>query len=573
MNREVRRELIASIQSEAEGRRARSAADIVAGVRGGDFAKATGDLLFFTQPEWLEQRLDEIFEELSGKDSSPVLEFFIKLAVDLQSFLPEWNLRPRMDHGTIAGLAEAVIEQLGRHEERNAGMAKEALAELRRRHTARIIAEGVDAEEAATEADSLVGNSVSGYVRNMGALIRESNLFSASIARRRGELTTEIGNDYAVFLQHVIWMGGSFCTTNPVLIKVAWDTDPGYWNDKVDGVIRNTHTPEEIGQLLEGPVEKLEEAVFALNSSITMAVVLENCRLLRDIFLHTGGSQGYVSLQVNPTIHDDAERMVNEARELYGQLEDALCGVPNVVFKLPSTAPGLAAAEALTSEGVGVTITLTFSVFQSLGFAEVLRRGNQLTSYIAIMNGRMAFPVRDELVRLGVSGGEEAARLAGVAVARKAAKLLYAPGSSSWSEGGDERVKIMVASLRIYDDGTPEGWIPDVSELWGIPLITVFPNVRRSFDLGDRPLSPTINEIPEDTLDKLCGSRIFRQAWWVTGDGDTRRPDVPITLAEADTRLLTSWQPVSDTLHQFIENYRQMGDMVVERLRAVAGDG
>ena len=59
-----------------------------------------------------------------------------------------------------------------------------------------------------------------------------------------------------------------------------------------------------------------------------MAVVEENCRLLRGIFLVTEGREGYVSLQVNPKNHYDGEAMVREASALYGDLEKRLGGVP-----------------------------------------------------------------------------------------------------------------------------------------------------------------------------------------------------------------------------------------------------
>ena len=565
----IQSELKSRIRRETEIRRCRTEENIRTAIENGDIISATGDLIFHTPADRFAARLEAILDSLGRTSAPEALEFLVKLAIDLHSFVPEWNLRQGLSQVAIDAAAAQVLGVLRLYESKEAAAATALCTRLRREHTTRVTAEGVeDAALAAAEAEALLGDSLADYVKNMGNLIRGSNLYKASLSRQRGENSTEIGNDYAVFLQHVLWMGATFCTTNPVLIKLAWDTDPEYWNRRADGII--TDSIDDTKALLAAGPDKLLQAVYEINSKLTMAVVLENCRLLRDIFLVTEGRQGYVSLQVNPVVHEDAGQMVSEARKLYQELEDEIGGVPNVVFKLPSTAPGLEAAAVLTADGIGVTITLTFSVFQTLGFAEVLKRGNQLVSYIAIMNGRMAFPVRDEIEVLEIDGGAEAARWAGVAVARKAAGAIYS--SDRGPNVDSERVRIMIASLRIYDDGREGGWIPDVSELWGIPLITVFPNVRRAFDSTPRDARPDAvdDPLPAGIVETLNHSTIFRQAWWIPGDPDLEKPAVPISLEKDDGVLLTQWQPVNDTLTQFIDFFRQMGDLVVGRIQACA---
>jgi transaldolase len=367
----------------------------------------------------------------------------------------------------------------------------------------------------------------------------------------------------------MIWLGGSFVTTNPVLIKVAWDTDAKRWNDRVDGLIRSRYGAEEIAELLQDKGQRLQKAVTAINSLVTMSVVEENCRLLRDIFLLTEGTEGYVSLQVNPKNHDDADLMVAEAKGIYEDLRTRLEGIPNVVFKLPATSAGLRAAEKLTGEAIGVTITVSFSVFQAFEFAKVLSRGEALVCYIALMNGRMAFPVRDEMKRLGVVKGEEAARWAGVEVARKSYHRLYDPEDQGGLGIDPSRVRLLIASLRIYDD-----WLPDISELWGSPVITFFPNVRRKYDSHSRELEglSILNDTPSDDMETLMESEIFRQAWWLPGDPQDQSPTKVLTLAEADREDLVAWEPVAATLNQFVDLYDQMGQMVLERMAHLASE-
>ena len=564
----------------------------------GEIVRAVGNLLFHTAPDVLDEKLRVVLDNTSrtvtSGDVAPqtrVLDFLVSLAIGLRSFLPNWVLSPALDSVAIDALAKKVTDALEKLTLIAGQAAAELAARVRKETISRLKAEGIsDENRAGTMANSLMGDSLVDYVTNIAAELLRSNLMRAAEARFQGQTQTQIGNDYAAFLQYVIWLGGSFVTTNPSLVKLAWDTDTELWNKKVDTLILSKYTPNQLSNLLRGSQSELDAAIEMINSAVTMAVVQENCRLLRDIFLVTEGREGYVSLQVNPKNHDDWQQMVTEAKNLYVSLENQFGGVPNVVFKLPATAAGLSAAEKLTSEGIGVTITVEFSVFQALGFAEVLNRGKMLVAYLALMNGRMAYPVRDEMKTKGVPGGVEAARWAGVEVARKAYRKLYAPPHEGGLGVDSERIKLLIASLRIYDD-----WIPDVSELWGCPVITVFPNVRRKFDISPatRPatarcyaetsgqgLPPAqvrglidftgdavLKATPEEQLKVLFESEIFRQAWWVPGDPEKYKPKRVLTLAPSDSEALLKWPPVANTLGEFIDLYEKMGQMVKERIK------
>ncbi len=555
-------------------------------INDGEIVRAVGNLLFHTAPAALDEKLRVVLDKIkreprhvmAGLTVSPAstlagsLDFLVKLTIGLRSFLPNWVIARALDSAALDALAGRVTGAL-ENLTSVAGEAAAGLADRLRKETlARLKAEGItDESQAATMADCLMGDSLVDYVSNMAAELRRSNLMRAAEARflrrmpsGKGRTQTQLGNDYAAFLQYVIWLGGSFVTTNPALVKLAWDTDTELWNKRVDALILSKYSTVEQRKLLRGAPRELNTAIETINSAVTMAVVQENCRLLRDIFLVTEGREGYVSLQVNPKNHDDWQQMVIEAKNLYNSLENTLGGVPNVVFKLPATAAGISAAEKLTSEGIGVTITVEFSVFQALGFAEVLNRGKMLVAYLALMNGRMAYPVRDEMKTKGVPGGVEAARWAGVEVARKAYRRLYAPPQEGGMGVDPQRIKLLIASLRIYDD-----WIPDISQLWGCPVITVFPNVRRKFDghQRDATFDAVLKATPDEQLKVLLESEIFRQAWWVPGDPEQYKPQRVLTLTPRDCEALVNWPPVANTLGEFIDLYEKMGQMVKERIR------
>jgi len=550
--------------------------DIWLKLHSGDDTGARWILLFFTEPATLGVAVDSVlgriereFAALSDGEKALCLKFVSFLAIDLNSALCEWHLRAVLAVSDLEAIGRRVSDKLEKLATISRSAEQAALDEVRRVTTARLRAESVtDPDEVRKLVDAIVGTHLTDFVSNIIRDTACSNFTTAARAHRVGELATEIGNDYADFLEYAMWFGASFATTNPVLIKLAWDIEPEYWNAEVDRIIVATIPPAKLERLREDRSQDLRMTVESLARSVTIGVVERNCRLLRPIFLVTEGKQGYVSLQVNPEAHDDTSKMFHAAREIYNELERRLGGVPNVVIKVPATHAGLKTAEQLTVLGIGVTITLTYSMFQALPFARVLNAGHALVSYIAIMNGRLAFPVRDELVRQSVPGGVEASRWAGVAVARKVGRKIYGPLSSGGFGIDPVRVKIMIASLRIYED-----WIPDISELWGVPLLTVFPNVRRAYDAHMRQLSTsTVNlETPVSELKTLAESELFRQAWWADDRNETTvEPHSKLTLDESDTLAVAAWTPVHETLTQFIESYRQMSMKVEERLLSAA---
>jgi transaldolase len=560
------------IREERARERNRTIDEICNSITRGEIEFATGHLLFHTPSEQFANKLqttldkiDSLWNDTDRSGKSHILRFLVKLSIDLESFLPKWNLAKKIDENGLSTTVSTVRLTLDKLERISRDIQREIVGDIEVETLVRLKAEGLTDQEAAAESAKLLsGGSLAAYSKALSAEIRQSNLLAAA---NPGSTETELGNDYAAFLQYMIWLGGSFVTTNPVLIKVAWDTDPVRWDARVDDLIRSRYNAKEISDLLSATEHNLQQAITSINSLVTMSVVEENCRLLRDIFLVSEGTRGYVSLQVNPENHDDGAQMASEAKDLYDKLKGSLGGVPNVVFKLPATSAGLKAAKELTSEGIGVTITVSYSVFQAVDFGKVLSEGKALVTYIALMNGRMAFPVRDELKRIGTKGGEEASRWAGVEVARKSYHRLYDSADLGGLGIDPSRVKLLIASLRIYDD-----WLPDISELWGCPVITFFPNVRRKYDSHSRGLdgSSVLNETPPNDVDTLMQSEIFRQAWWLPGDSKNQCPEKILKLTDTGQEDLITWEPVANTMKQFIELYNQMGEMVKERLTKLA---
>jgi transaldolase len=94
---------------------------------------------------------------------------------------------------------------------------------------------------------------------------------------------------------------------------------------------------------------------------IFYALASEDIRQAADIFKSvydsTGGTDGFVSLEVSPRLAMDTSETVSQAIELWGKVNR-----PNLMIKIPATIPGLEAITMAISAGINVNVTLIFSV-------------------------------------------------------------------------------------------------------------------------------------------------------------------------------------------------------------------
>jgi transaldolase len=104
------------------------------------------------------------------------------------------------------------------------------------------------------------------------------------------------------------------------------------------------------------------------------ALALEDIRrtadLLRPIYEHSNGRDGYVSFEVSPHLADDSRATTEEARRLWRALDR-----PNAMIKVPATLAGLPAMADLLAEGININATLIFSIERYRQVAEAHMQG------------------------------------------------------------------------------------------------------------------------------------------------------------------------------------------------------
>jgi transaldolase len=94
------------------------------------------------------------------------------------------------------------------------------------------------------------------------------------------------------------------------------------------------------------------------------------CDLLRPVWERTEGSDGYVSIEVDPHFADDTGATMAQATHLHEAIAR-----PNLLVKIPATDAGVPAIEEMTARGYAINVTLIFSLTRHRQVAEAYLRG------------------------------------------------------------------------------------------------------------------------------------------------------------------------------------------------------
>ena len=92
-------------------------------------------------------------------------------------------------------------------------------------------------------------------------------------------------------------------------------------------------------------------------TSLTVADIQTAADMLRPVYDANQGQDGFVSLEVAPTLARDTQGTVTEAQRLW-----ALVNRPNLMIKIPATQEGLPAISQAIAAGINVNVTLIFSL-------------------------------------------------------------------------------------------------------------------------------------------------------------------------------------------------------------------
>ena len=183
-----------------------------------------------------------------------------------------------------------------------------------------------------------------------------------------------------------------------------------------DHAIRNSRDYDGDISRKASQVKSTEELFFEL----ALADLSRAAEQFRPIHDRTDGLDGWVSLEVSPSLAHDTNKTLASARDLHQR-----GGKPNLFIKIPGTAEGLPAIEAATLAGIPINVTLLFSREQYLAAAQAYLRGveRRIEAGLnpAVASVASLFISRWDVAVTGKVPGELANRL-GIAVAQQCYK-------------------------------------------------------------------------------------------------------------------------------------------------------
>jgi transaldolase len=139
-------------------------------------------------------------------------------------------------------------------------------------------------------------------------------------------------------LQSLIDQGIVGLTSNPTIFQKAIGGSSDY--------------DEELQQLVrEG------KDVNQIYDSLVLDDIRNAANTFRPVYDRSNGCDGFVSIEVLPSLAYDTEKTRTEARRLFDYLN-----LPNVMIKIPGVAEGIPAFQQSITDGINVNVTLLFSL-------------------------------------------------------------------------------------------------------------------------------------------------------------------------------------------------------------------
>tara|TARA_B100000959_G_scaffold167728_1_gene175715 strand:+ start:1796 stop:2884 length:1089 start_codon:yes stop_codon:yes gene_type:complete len=159
---------------------------------------------------------------------------------------------------------------------------------------------------------------------------------------------------------------------------------------------------------------------------LVISDILGALNVLKPVFDSSKGSDGFVSVEVDPRLARETSDTLNAARSLHNRIDE-----PNVLIKIPATRESLPAVETMISEGRSVNVTLIFSLSRYIEVMEAYISGlencsgdlSHISSVASFFISRTDTEVDKRLDSIGSQRSEELKGRAAVALGQVAYSL------------------------------------------------------------------------------------------------------------------------------------------------------
>ena len=293
-------------------------------------------------------------------------------------------------------------------------------------------------------------------------------LADSPLGRTIATTATDIWNDSCAVdeLEYAISYGAVGATANPTIVTDVWKGDPAHWRGRVGALADERPSATEVD----------------LAWAIVEEMSLRAAPLLLPAFEASGGRQGRLSMQTDPTFFRAYDRMLEQGDRLRSAWPRTSSS---------SSRPRRSASrvmEEATYRGVNVNATVCFSVAQAVAAAEAVERGlrrreaeglpvDGMGPVITLMMGRLEDWLRVQTERDGIVADPTVLPWSGVAVFKRAYAEFRARGL---------RARLLGAAIRHHCH-----W----SELIGGDVVITMPaSWQRRFNASSIEVRPRMDE-------------------------------------------------------------------------------
>ncbi len=339
--------------------------------------------------------------------------------------------------------------------------------------------------------------------------------------------------DDATLAGHIDELSVTGLTSNPTIFDKAIAGSAAY-DDQIAEVGRDAgRSDEEV--FFDLAIDDLQRAADAF----------------AEVHERTAHLDGFVSLEVAPTLSFLTDATIAQATDLYGRMER-----PNVFIKIPGTAEGLPAISAAIHAGIPVNVTLLFSSAQHLAAADAWMTGIErrladglppdvpsvaslfMSRWDVKANANVPAELKDKLA-LAVGGRAYKAYL----------ELLASPRMQALMNAGARPQRLLWASTGTKD--------PDASDTLYV----------------DGLASPyTVNTMPESTLLAYADHGTTPPPLMAADGGDAEAVLAQFAAAGVDVDVYAA-ELQSAGAESFVASWTSMLGSIAEKRAAVAAGG
>ena len=253
------------------------------------------------------------------------------------------------------------------------------------------------------------------------------------------------------------------------------------------------------------------------------------CGVLRPVYDSSGGTDGFVSIEVSPALAADTAGTIEAARGFHERIAK-----PNLMVKIPATAEGVPAVRKMISEGRNINITLIFSLERYAdvieaylsGLEEFASTGGDLSQVHSVASFFVSRVDTEVDRRLERAGGAASALAGKAAVAQ--AKLAYKLFRERFS--GDRWAALEAKGAHLQrplwaSTSTKNPAYPDllyVDSLIGPDTVNTMPDatiaafedhgrVERTVDSGADEARETLDRLAENGVDMADVGRVLEE--------------------------------------------------------------